>query len=615
MNFYTVLYEKQKNNNNLAVSYICNDLSVKEYSYKDVFSLTDHYYSLLKGMGIQEGFKVALAFPNSVEWVSIYLALSKLNATAVLMDFTLPIFEFNELIKNTGLNALITNADTAKKVQDDSVACLDAFNNLKKLNKTLVSVEIDEFLIEKEVSNILFSSGTTSVPSGIMHTTYNLYSTTIDCLNENHINDDKQRFMGLLPFNHIYGLLVQLYAALISGSNVRLFETINAQTLMNTFENYKPTFLGAVPKICELLKAKIEQQAAAQKKDKLLKTFYPICFSIRQKTGLNLGKKIFSSVHKAFGGEINIISSAGAPLSEETGKFLLGLGFNLLSTYGTTETNIPMSGCRNGDLAHDTIGTPYPNIEVKINPDGEILFKGPYPMLGYYKNQEATDKILTEDGFFKTGDVGYFTKKNHLKITGRVKENIILSNGKKVFPENIEKEFIELKKVAEEYAICGKEIDGLAHSEIHLFIAGATDKTLARKKVKEINANLPTYMQIQNVHFVDSIPKTNLDKIKRFALIKGLDEKEQKEVPTNMTFEEEVIYFCLKIANLDEDYRTISREAKIFKDLGLDSLSTVSFLLEVENKYKLDLSKAPSLPKDTTIQEFLDFLKSAPKLD
>ena len=318
-------------------------------------------------------------------------------------------------------------------------------------------------------------------------------------------------------------------------------------------------------------------------------------------------------MHNAFGGEINLIPSAGAPIAEDTAKFFLGLGFNMIITYGTTETNIPVSGARNGNFTHDTVGVPYPNMNIKISPDGEILIKGSYSMVGYYKNEELTNRVM-RDGYFKSGDIGYIDNKNRIKITGRSKENIILPSGKKVFPENIEKEFYKLREIVEEFAICGKTVENQEYSEIHLFIVGAKDEKEAEKMVKEINQTLPSYMHIQNVHFIDNIPKTNLDKIKRFALLDKIQEKKVDEVDTSkMTFEEEVIYYCLKIAKVDEDYRKIPRTTKIFQDLGLDSLSTVSFLLELENRYHLDLSKYTTLSKDVTIQEFLDFLKSAPK--
>lgn len=612
MNFYELLVDRHSGKTIPAMSITMNDLSVKEYTYSELLKLVDETSEKMKEIGIKETFKVAMAFQNSIEWFVNYIALTKLEAIPVLTDFTLPKVEFNELITNTDVNVVLTTKTGFEKIKETKVPCFDVFNNLQPLNNKTDFGTVDNELKEKEVGTILFSSGTTAIPTGIMQTTAHLIDTSENCLITNKIMNQDQRFLGLLPNNHIYGLLMNVYAPLLSGSNVRILESLSPDVLMASFKGYKPTVFASVPKVCELLKAKILAQVEDQGKTKLLNTFLPICYNLRTKFGINLGKKLFHAVHDGLGGAIDIFPTAGAPISEDTAKFFIGLGFRFMSTYGATETNIPTFGARGEDLVIDSVGKPYPNIEYKFSSDGEILIKDPYCMLGYYKNKEATDRIFTEDGYIKTGDIGYIDAKDNLKITGRVKDNIILSNGKKIFPENLEKEFSKLKTVCEEFAICGRTIQDMSFSEIHLFVAKPKTKEEAEQIISEINQDLPTYMQCNNVHFVDTIPKTNLDKIKRYALIESLGDP-NANTPQNMTFDEEIIYFCLKMANVNKDYKTISRDTKIFSDLGLDSLSTVTFLIELENRYKIDLKDATKLPKETTIQEFLDYIKKAPK--
>lgn len=609
MNFYNKIVEQRSDK--LAISFLKLNLQTQEYTYNNLKETADAYANKLSKLGVCKGYKVALAFPNSVNWFCLYMALAKIEAVSTLIDFTLPEKEITELIENTAVNLIVTTKDVEKKI-NANVLCVDAFNNFTKLNNKPLITDIDNELVEKNISTLLFSSGTTSIPSAIMQTTEHLYNTTISCLKSNKINNDQQRFLGLLPNNHIYGLLMNVYAPLVSGSNVRILERLNAEMLSSSFENYKPTVLASVPKIAELLKTKIKTQAAQQGKEKLLNMFLPICYTIRTKLGINLGKKLFHSVHDGLGGCIDIFPTAGAPIAPDTAKFFIGLGFRFMSTYGATETNIPTFGARGEDLVINSVGKAYPGIEIKFSVDGEILIKSPHCMLGYYKNEKANSEIFTEDGYIKSGDIGFMDQKGNLKITGRVKENIVLSNGKKIFPENLEKEFSILKEKCEEFTICGRTVPEQSYSEIHMFIVGNNEEE-CRKTIKEVNQNLPAYMHINNIHFVGAIPKTNLDKIKRYELLQMI-KTTKTENTENMTFEEKIIYDCLRIANLDSEYnyKELPRDTKIFADLGIDSLTTITFLLELEKKYKLDLSAATSLPREITVQEFIDYVKTCP---
>ena len=353
MNFYNKVVEQRSDK--LAISFLKLDMQEDNITYNTLIQRTDSYAEKLSSIGVSKGFKVALTFPNSINWICTYMALAKLDAIATLIDFTLLEKEINELIRNTEVNLVITTPEVSKKIKED-ILCIDAFNDFKSINNSKLKTAVDTELIEKNVSTLLFSSGTTSVPSAIMQTTEHLYDTTISCLKSNKINDDQQKFLGLLPNNHIYGLLMNVYAPLVSGSNVRILEGINPDTLVSSFLNYKPTVMASVPKIAELLKTRIKTQAAQQGKAKLLNMFVPICYKLRTKFGINLGKKLFHSVHDGLGGCIDIFPTAGAPISPDTAKFFIGLGFRFMSTYGATETNIPTFGARGEDLQIDNVG-------------------------------------------------------------------------------------------------------------------------------------------------------------------------------------------------------------------------------------------------------------------
>lgn len=605
LNIFDFIKLKVKDSGARAISFLKKDRSVNEYSYKDLFYNVEKYSKKLQQISCEK-IKVGLIFPNCPEWVFTYLAVKNSNMISVLFDYNLPKKDLEILINNTELDVVITTQNIYnKKLKDISVLCLDVENELKELNNFVIK----EYVVEEElehVSDILFSSGTTSEPTGIMHSQTSLINTTIACLNENNINDNMQDYLALLPLNHIYGLLCLLYAPLISASHVIYLEELTPELLMYAFSYFKPTFLAVVPKICEMFKNKIEQEIEKENKTKLVNSLIRKNLFIRNKTGFNFGKIVFKKVHDTFGGRIKTMCCAGAPTQKETAEYLLGLGFNLLLTYGLTETNIPVSGSRNKGLASDSAGQAYPKISIKIASNGEILIKSPYKFLGYYKHPELTQQVF-KDEYFKTGDLGYFDKKERLHITGRQKENILLSTGKKVFPETIEKEFQLIAPYCEEFVVCGLTQPQYNYDEIHLFIVPKREQEdNIRKLVNDINNSLPNYMKVNQLHFVNNIPKTALDKIKRFELLKDMEKKER---PTNLSLEQEIIYDCLNIAHLDLDYKTLSLDTKIFEDLGIDSLSTIELLLEVEKRYNISFEDLSILHKEMTVGEFINIVK------
>lgn len=606
MNLYNKVVANGVSKEMPAISFLKKDLNLLSFTYGDLLNSVNKRAETLLGFVGNDRRKIAIIAPNSPFWVFTYISINKINNIAVMIDCNLPKSEIETLLKNTEVDIVATTSQIFQdKLSDSEILCLDIENELHNLN----TKELKPYIYEEElegISDILFSSGTTSVPSGIKHTQQTLIDTTVCCLNENKINHSDNRYLAVLPLNHIYGLLCLLYAPMLTGSHIMYLEELSSEPLMHAFKTFRPTFLSVVPKVCEMFKIKIEKEVREQGKEGLLNFFLPKCLAIREKTGINLGKKVFAKIHNVFGGCINTMSCGGALLHPDTAKFLIGLGFDLLITYGLTETNIPVTGSRGKFLSYNTIGYTYPGVEVKINHEGEILVKSNCISKGYYKNQTLTDSFMDGE-YFKTGDVGYFDKKGRIVITGRNKENIVLSTGKKVFPTDIEEQFLSLKNIVKEFAVCGRKQEEYSYDEICLFVVGGVEpEDSVRKEIQIINQTLPPHMRVNKVYFVDEFPKTALEKIKRFELLKQAKEEHK---PNNMTFEENIIYDCLKIAHIDLDYKTVSYDTKIFEDLGINSLSTIELLLNVESKYNITFEDAGVLNKDITVGEFINIIK------
>ena len=467
---------------------------------------------------------MAIIAENSPEWVITYLALAKINYTAVLIDASLSRDEINQLLIPSDVALAITSPKILEKMDFHALDLPLAniydintpFEGYRNIVKTVEPPLVDR---DETIANIIFSSGTTRKAAGIMHTHESMIRSTEMCLNEINMRKDEERFLGLLPCSHIYGIVCTLLGPLLMGAEIRFVESISRDVIFGVFAEYKPTIFPAVPKMLELFSSQIKRKISSDKKTKtLFDIFFPVCYFLRKHFNINLGKKLFKSVHDGFGRALDIICSAGAPLDKESADFYYGCGLNVLITYGATETNIPTLGNLRHNITTDSCGQPYPDVTVKLSESGEILIKSPYMMKGYFNDEELTSAAF-DDGWFLTGDTAVVDEKGFYHITGRVKDSIVLSTGKKVAPDNIEALYSDIAGVLE-LVICGVPAVYGGSDEVHAFIVAeqAEIHESIKKAIHEIGTTLSASMIIKRIHFVDSIPRTSLEKPKRYLL-------------------------------------------------------------------------------------------------
>ncbi|MBR5234983.1 MAG: AMP-binding protein, partial [Bacteroidaceae bacterium] len=300
----------------------------------------------------------------------------------------------------------------------------------------------------------------------------------------------------------------------------------------------QPTHLILVPAFLEVMNRKIWTTARKTGKEKLLKGMIKVSDALR-KVGIDLRKKLFGSVLAAFGGKLELIICGGAKLDEEIINTFDSLGITILNGYGITECAPLISANRNKYRKPGSVGTPILACRVKIdNPDengeGEICVKGPNVMLGYYNNPEATAEVFDKDGFFHTGDYGKLDEEGWIYITGRKKNLIILSNGKNVYPEEIEADLQKVEGVSEVVVYAGesrvqKHKDTIV-AEIFPDADFLADKGISdaqryfEEQVKLINAKMPPYKAVKRVKLRDvEFQKNTSRKITRFNIDKTID--------------------------------------------------------------------------------------------
>ena len=646
-----ILKVNQQSQKKMAVSITMNNVQVISYTYSELFEKADRYASRLETIGVRKGDRIVIAAENSPEWQMAFLAIMKLEATAVLIDASLGEEDLSNLIYQSDSRAIYASEQVKEKIGEISryrVPVLSVkegkpFKDSYKVLSPFIEKTIDP---DPEVAVIIYSSGTTRSAAGIMHTHEAMIKTIRMTARENELSRF-DRILSILPNSHIYGVVTCLLGSMMLGASLHYVESISNENILSAFKTFRPTVFPCVPKVFELFEKQIIKKIEAKDlTKKFYEKFFPICMKVREHTGLRLGKIIFRSVHKGFGGRLSLMTSAGAPLDEKVAAFYYGMGFDLLITYGLTETNIPIIGNRGEHITMNSCGLPYPDMDVQLaHPDetgeGEIYVRSPYMMKGYFRDEAATQAAFDEEGWFKTGDLARLDAQGNVQITGRSKENIVLATGKKVAPVDIETHYTSIPGI-EELVISGVPISG-DYDEVHAFVVKEPthlDEQSILKAIQERGTKLSQYMKVAKVHFLEEIPKTSLQKPKRYLLKKHALEKKQQENEhfgtghqqekhkqgnveetkenTLSQIEEHIREMVVQCTNLDK--KLVTLESKLLSEVGIDSLSAIEVGLKIEAHYEVAIQDL--LSQDLTVKELANAIyleqlqeKTASKLE
>lgn len=601
-----------------AMEHQMEDGSVRKFDYRQTIAWVESYADELAKYGIKAGSRIAIIAEACPEWNVAYYAIAKFEATSVLIDPSLPQPELLRLIEFAEVDALIVNSGVYAKLTDlekvTTAPVLDLMDGLKHLSGKVLE-QPHATPGNPEVAFIIFSSGTTRVACGIMHGHDQIINTALSTIRSNGLNET-DRYMAILPNSHIYGTLTQIFGPYLTGANVRFVQSLTAPALVQCFSEHHPTIIPGVPKLYELLENAARRKiASSAKTQKLFNFFFPICLNLRRKFNINLGKKLFGSVQNALGGEVRLMVSAGAPMRKDTADFYFATGFPLMITYGSTETNVPVTGNRAGHYTTDTCGRPYPDIQLSFSDSGEVLIKSPYQMLGYFKDEEATKAAFDENGWLLSGDLGYLDADGNLCINGRRKENIVLATGKKVAPDDIEDSYSGLPGV-KELVIAGVPVGGEGYDTVHAFVVpepGKEDAVIAA--LQQRSTEMAHHMQLSKIHVLDEIPRTALQKPKRYLLRKMAEQEEltgtvekksapKAEVQETVSTENIPALVYETVAKMaDVKAETLSDSTRLFIDLAIDSLGAIDLALELEEKCGVALGHL--LKNETTLGELV----------
>lgn len=541
-----------------AISYKKNprDAEVIHVTYAEARDFIRNLGTAFIARGMRDK-QVAIIGESSLEWICTYFALMSIGAVTVPIDKEYPAADIAGIVNRAECAAVCYSAAIADKIEgikaelptvssffrltgDESDAADTTVRALEAEGAALVATGDNSYydyeIDPDRMASIVFTSGTTGKGKGVMLSTTNIVS---DMTQGMYLFDITPKTLNVLPPHHTFGSTVNFVGHFSQGSEIYISSGI--KYILNELKEQQPTHLVLVPLFVETFYKRIWAAAEKQGKADALRKLMKVSNGMR-KAGIDLRKTLFKSVTSAFGGKLEMIICGGAALNQDIIDTFDAIGITILNGYGITEC-APLITCnRNRFQKSGSVGTPIIGEQVKIkNPDengeGEICVKGPNVMLGYFRDEEATAAAFDEEGYFRTGDCGRIDEDGWVYITGRIKNLIILSNGKNVYPEEIETELSRIYGVSEVVVYEGESRSDKSREvivaeiypdfealESHGVSGDEAVKAYFDTKVREANQNMAPYkavglVKIRKTEFV----KNTSRKITRFNIDKSID--------------------------------------------------------------------------------------------
>lgn len=588
--------------------------------------------------GLARGSRLAILADNHPRWVAAYLGVVASGCAVVPLDTTLHADQVAKLLKDSGASILFADAKhvpvarTAVQGMDLGIVLMDPqrmqqhsiqerwLGNLPSIfNAGPGKFKAVDSALD-DLASLLYTSGTTADPKGVMLTHGNILGEVEAVFNWVNIGPE-DALLGVLPMFHVLAQMANLLLPLVKGSRVVYLETLNTTELLRALQERGITAFAVVPQFFYLIHERIFQEVRKRGAvtEKLFRRMMALN-RVSRKLGFNAGKILFGKVHKTLGQKMRYLVTGGSRFAPEIAEDFYALGIDILQAYGLTETAAAVFCTTPKDNVIGSVGKALKGVEAKIvdaePPEdggtavGEIALRGPLVMKGYWNRPDATAAVL-RDGWFYTGDLGYFDSHRNLFITGRKKEVIVLSNGKNVYPEEIEAHYLKSPYI-KEMAVIGLEgKPGEGRDRLHAVIVPNFDvlrqrkivnaKEVVRFDVESLSQQIASTKRIASYEiWQEDLPRTTTRKIKRFEVERkvranqGRTSSDGSEVPAEKPLTPEELHWL--------DSREVQRALKAIRDtvpnapqslrpphnleldLGLDSMQRVELLSRIESE-------------------------------
>jgi long-chain acyl-CoA synthetase len=625
--------------NNVALEIQRHD-HVESCTYAELHHMAESVGRWITENGFARGSRLAIVADNHPRWVAAYLGIIATGCTVVPLDTALRADQLTKLLKDSGASALFCDAKHAQAARD-AVANLNVGLVLMDPDRMTNHSIHEHWLgnlptifdggpgrfqpapsLADDLASLLYTSGTTADPKGVMLTHANFLGEVEAVFNWVDIGPT-DALLGVLPMFHVLAQMANLLLPLVKGSRVVYLETLNTTELLRALRERNITAFAVVPQFFYLIHERIFQEAA--KRGVLTQRVFQGLLGLNRglrRVGVNLGPILFSKVHETLGKKMRYLVTGGSRFDPQIAKDFHDLGIDVLQAYGLTETTAAVYANSPTDNVIGSVGKALKGVEGKIayatsDPQpqddggpttGEIALRGAVVMKGYWNRPDATAAVLRE-GWFYTGDLGYFDSDGNLFLTGRKKEVIVLSNGKNIYPEEVEAHYLKSPYI-KELAVMGLEgKPGGGGDRLHAVIVPNFDvlrqkkivnaKEVIRFDIESLSQQIASTKRIGSYEiWQDELPRTTTRKIKRFEVERRAKANQARRVDGDSELPLERPLTADEMAWLDQP--NVQRALKIVReaaqtapatlrpthnlelDLGLDSMQRVELLSHIE---------------------------------
>ena len=622
------------------------------FTYARLREMAERTAAWLAVIGIAPGDRCAVLADNDAHWCAAYLGALRLGAVAVPLDTAYKATQIATLLRDSGARVVFTSQKYLEAVragceaagskarlvllhgQAEGAASFEGMTGGRMPAPPLPACPAR--LTDPAV--ILYTSGTTSDPKGVVLTHGNLLAERSGAFEVVRVGHE-DAVLGVLPLFHALAQMANLLLPFSVGARVVFLETLNTTELLRALAERRITIFACVPQFFYLIHQRVTTEVG--KFGWLARTAFSGLLALNgtaRKIGVNLGPLLFRRVHAVLGGRMRLMVTGGSRFDPHVGDDLFRMGFNILQGYGLTETSGAATLTRPGDPALDTVGQPLPGNEVRIAPpetggefehaaDGEVLVRGPIVMQGYYDRPDATAAVL-RDGWLCTGDLGRIDAKGRLAITGRKKELIVLSSGKNIYPEEIEAVYRKSAFI-KELCVLGLSRPGEPAAERLYAVVVPDEQVLRERKIANVGDIIRFEMEGASVHlphhkhvlgyeiWLEPLPRTSTGKIKRFdvqrRVLSAADAKREPGGPAMADADlewlerQDIAPILAAIRRAARAGAAVTPDANIELDLGLDSMERVELLTTLEQKVGADIPEE-EMQRLYTVRELVESL-------
>lgn len=542
-NFLDLMQEKGDTYGQVKALSLKTKDGYEELSYLEISRKAKKFANyLIENVKIQRGERIAIICESKPEFSVGIFASIQTGAITVPLDIKLTVAEHSSILDDCRPRVLLCSSHYLNhailvKNNVSSIEQIFVLDDEEREHPEYLSVSALDADIEKDLGRprmldetalIVYTSGTTGNPKGVMISFGNIYSQLRDFENMFKLTDENT-LLSILPLNHLLELDCGFFGMLYMGAKIVYIKSLNPKELTATMKEKQITNMIVVPLVVKMLKNSIEKQI--KKQNAGAQRAFRAMYCIARVMPRQIRRMMFKPIIDGLGGKMECFICGGAPLEDSVAEFFDRIGVPVFQGYGLTETSPTISTNRYGHSKIGTVGQPLPSVSVKIAQNGEILATGPNVMQGYYNKPQMTAEVIDEDGWFHTGDIGEIDKQGFIRITGRIKNMIVLGGGKKIFPEEVEA-VLETSAMIKEVCVMSLTIKSgnkAGTEEVGAIIVPCddmlrlNDKELQRQmecEVKRLSESSLAPYKIPTVVVLhkDELPKTSTRKVKRKEL-------------------------------------------------------------------------------------------------